>query len=112
MQQLADLVEDEGDGIARLVLGRAVRPLQQGLGQLEAPVAENIPDEAIGRVGRLVELVLGQRGFDFGCRPRRFADDPAVEDFPSLVGSKPWRPRHWFISAKRAAFHSLVAKLR
>ena len=60
MQQLQDLVERPGGSGARLVLGGAVGAGEHRLGQLEIPVAVDVPDEAVGRAGRLVELV----GFD------------------------------------------------
>ena len=55
MQQLEDLIERPGRHRARLVLGRAVRTGQQRLRQLDIPVAIDVPDEAIGRAGGLVE---------------------------------------------------------
>ena len=57
MQQLQHLVAHPGDHRARLGLGRAVRPGQHRLRQLEIPVAIDVPHEAIGRARRLVELV-------------------------------------------------------
>src|SRR5262249_57036105 len=57
MQQLEDFVTRPGGHRARLVLGAAVGALQHRLGQLEIPVAEDVPYEAIGRARRLLEIV-------------------------------------------------------
>ena len=57
MQQLEDLVAHPGRHRARFGLGRPVRALQHGLGELEIPVAVDIPDESVDGVRRLVEPV-------------------------------------------------------
>ena len=60
VQELEDHVAHPGRHRPRLGLGRAVRAGQHGLDQFEIPVAEDVPDEAVDRVRRLVEPV----GFD------------------------------------------------
>ncbi len=79
MEQAGDAVERPGDGRPRLVLGRAVLAVQHRLGELEIPVAEEVPDEAVEHRRGLVELV----GLECrrGCRggARRLGGDPAVE---------------------------------
>ncbi len=79
MQQLHRLVEHEGGRRLRLGLGRGVRALQQRLGELEIPVAENVPDEAIGGIGRIVEAIGFDRRRHLGDRLGRLANDPLVE---------------------------------
>ena len=69
MQQRIDLVEHESGGRARLVLVGAVRALQQRLGELQIPVAEDVPDEAIGGGRRVVEAIGVDRRADL-ARPR------------------------------------------
>ena len=100
-------------GRAGLVLRGASGALQHGLGEFERPVAEHVPDEAIGGDRRLVELV----GLDARPSPRR----PPCAHSPSAhllsvclapAGSNPSTRTQPFISAKRAAFQILVAKLR
>ncbi len=80
MQQGVDAVEHVGDRRPRLGLGRPVlAALQHRLGELEVPVAEHVPDEAVGRVGRVVEAVGFDRGAGLGDRLGGLAEDPAVE---------------------------------
>ena len=81
MQQLEDFIERPGRHGARLVLGRAVGTGQQRLRQLDVPVAIDVPDEAVGSGGGLVESVSLDRLRDLGGRLRRFVRDPAVERF-------------------------------
>ena len=71
VQQLQDFVEHPGRRRARLVLRRAIRPGQHRLRQFDVPVAIDVPDEAIGRAGRLVELVGLDRLGDLARRPSR-----------------------------------------
>ena len=112
MQQLEDFVERPGRHGARLVLGRAVGTGEQRLRQLDIPVAIDVPDEAIGGAGGLVEAVgfdrLGDLGgaFAVSCAIQRLS--VSFADF----GSKPATRAAPLNSTKRAAFHSLVAKLR
>ena len=49
MEQLHRAFEHEGDGRARLFLLGPVLALQDGLRELEIPIAETVPDEAIDR---------------------------------------------------------------
>ena len=113
VQQLEDFVARPGDRRLRFLFRRPVGPEQHRLHQLDIPVAIDVPDEAIGGGGRLVEAIVGDRGGDFLRGFRRLVCDPAVERF--LRGSSD-RSRSTvaqpFISAKRTAFQSLVAKLR
>ena len=55
------------------------RALQHRLGELEIPVAEHVPDEAVGRVGGVVEAV----GLDAPPSPRRTAValSPSIQRF-------------------------------
>ena len=93
MQQLADLIEHEGDRRPRLVLGGAVGALQHRLCELEVPVAEDVPDEAVGRARRLVELVEHDALRDLVDRFRRLAEDPAVERLIDGARIEPGRMR-------------------
>ena len=74
-----DLIEHEGGRRLRLGLGGFVRALQERLGQLQIPVAENVPDEAIGGIRRVVKAIGFDRRRHFGNCFRRLADDPLVE---------------------------------
>ena len=53
--------------------------LQQGLGELQMPVAEDAPDEAIDARGGVVEAVGFDRAGRLRSRLRRLAQDPAVQ---------------------------------
>ena len=53
--------------------------LQHRLGELEAPVAEHAPDEAVGGVGGVVETVGFDRRAGFRDRLGGLAENPAVE---------------------------------
>ncbi len=56
VQQREDLIENIGDRCLRLRPRRtALACLQHGLGEFEMPVAEDVPDEAVGGVGGVVE---------------------------------------------------------
>ena len=79
MQQLEDVVAHPGGHRPRLVLGRAIGALQYRLCQLEVPVAEDVPHEAIGRSRRLVEPVGLDRLGDLACGLLGLVRDPAVE---------------------------------
>ena len=114
MQQRVNLVEHIGDRRLRLGPRRTVlAALQHRLGELQMPVAEDVPDEAIGGVGGVVEAI----GFDRrATSPTALAVSPRIQ---RLSGSRTARgieagdrARQPFISAKREAFQSLVAKLR
>ena len=112
MQELQDLIEHPGRHRARLGLGRIVVARQQRLDQLEIPVAELAPDELVDRRRRLVELVGFERARH---RLRARSVSPMIHLLTVCVadfGSKSRCRTHSFISAKREAFHSLVAKLR
>ena len=84
---LDDLVEHEGHGRprfpARVVAGRF--PLEEGLGEFEVPVAEGVPREAVGAVGRVVEAVGLDRARHLGERLGRLAQHPAVQRQPDLA---------------------------
>ena len=92
MQQLEDFVERPGRHGARLVLGRAVRPGQHRLRQLEIPVAIDVPDEAIGRARRLVEPVGFDRLGDLARGLRGLVRDPAVERLLRRTSDRSPRP--------------------
>ena len=85
MQQLQRLVAHPGDHGARLGLGRAVRAGQHGLRELQIPVAVDVPDEAIGRAGRLVEAIALDRRGDLARRLGKLVPDPLVQ----RLGRKP-----------------------
>ena len=112
MQQPKNFIAHPSGHRPRLVLGRAVGALQHGFRQFQIPVAKNVPDEPIGHGCRFVEPI----GFDgFRDLPRGFAGlvrDPAIERLCRRFGVEARHSTQWFISAKRQAFHSLVAKLR
>ena len=113
MQQLQRLVEHPGGHGARLGGGRLVAAGEDRLDQLEIPVAEDVPDELVDGAGRLVEAVGLERLGDGGERALALAGDPAVERHLRRRRIEVLRRgTQSFISAKRAAFHSLVAKLR
>ena len=59
----------------------AIRPGEQRLRELQIPVAINVPDEAIGRVRRIVEAIGFDRFGNLGGGPRCFVRDPAIERF-------------------------------
>jgi hypothetical protein len=84
---------------ARLVLA-----LQQRLGELQIPVAEDAPDMGVDRARRVVEAVAGQRRVDRLAQPRGLADDPAVDRLRAGGGSKPGRGRSR--SSRRSARRS------
>src|SRR6516225_7209585 len=103
MQQLEDFVAHPGGHRTSLVLGAAVGALQHRLRQFEIPVAEDVPYEAIGCARSLVELIRLDRLGDLAHGLAGLVRDPAAK-----LGTV----AQWLISAKRQAFHSLVAKLR
>ena len=87
--------------------------VEHRLDQLEIPVAERAPDELVDGAGRLVELVGLDAGRDGRRRALDLAGDPAVDGLLDAPWDRsPSARTHSFISAKRAAFQSLVAKLR
>ena len=113
VQQLVDLVEHEGHRRLALGLGRLVVAHEDRLQQFEIPVAEQVPDEAVGSTGRLVETVRGDAVGDVARRARQFGQDPAVDRQLGVVRARTSSLRATpFISAKRVAFQSLVPKLR
>ena len=113
MQELGRLAQHEGRDGARLVLLRPVLALQDRLGELDVPVADDAPDEFVERVGRLVEAEVASAP----CRCVRLAraSSPSIHLLTvslAAAGSKPSGSTAPFISAKRVAFQNLVAKLR
>src|ERR1700730_3004649 len=79
MQELQDLIEHETGCAPGLVLGGSLLPLQKGLHQLEIPVAENIPEEAIGGIGGIVEAIGFDRLGDLPKHLRGLVEYPAIE---------------------------------
>ncbi len=63
----------------RLGLGIAIGSDENRLHQFEIPVAIDVPDEAIGRVGGIVEAIGLDRCRHLARRLRRFMRDPAIE---------------------------------
>ena len=113
VQQFEDLVARPRHHGAGFGLGGAVLAQQHRLGEFEIPVAIDVPDETIDRTGGIVEAIGFDRLGDLARGPRGLMRDPAVQRL-----LRPWwRSKSGgcaqpFISAKRQAFHSLVAKLR
>ena len=71
-----------------------------------------MPDEVIDGAGGLVEAEGFERLGDGGERALALARDPAIDVSLAEAGSKLGARRQPLISVNRAAFHSLVAKLR
>ncbi len=88
-------------------------PSSTGFASSSIPVAIDVPDEAIDRAGRIVEAIGADRLGHFARGVCGLMRDPAVQRLlrrrrlEALSGTA-----QWFISAKREAFQSLVAKLR
>ncbi len=61
-----------------------VLAVEQGLGELDIPVAELAPDKAVKPLRRLVEAIARQRVVQRDPRPRGLADDPAVHGVGGL----------------------------
>ena len=55
MQQLEDLIARPSRGHAGFRLGAFVCAVEERLDEFQIPVAVHIPDEMIGRAGRIVE---------------------------------------------------------
>ena len=111
-------VDQRAARAALLRLGRGLA-LQHRLGELEVPVAELVPGEFVQRGGREVEAVFAQRTVDLRERGGEARDDPAVGDRQLDVADQATARRcrgpsgpPSSISTKRAAFHSLLQKLR
>ena len=112
MQQVQELREDEARARPGLRLRSRVAAREEGLGELEIPVAELVPGEGVERVGGIVEAVaLDRRPGAFG-RLGELAQDPAVDGLAAGRGSKAGSRSQRLSSQKRAAFQSLVPKLR
>ena len=79
MQELGGLAQHEGGDGARLVLRRAVLALQDRLGELDVPVADDAPDELVERGGRIVQPELGDRLVDAVVGARQLAQHPFVD---------------------------------
>ena len=79
VQQFQDLVARPGDHGAGLGLRRALLAHQHGLCEFDIPVAIDVPDEAIDRIGRVVEAIALDRLGDLARRPRGLMRDPAVQ---------------------------------
>ncbi|GJE71505.1 hypothetical protein CHKEEEPN_3051 [Methylorubrum podarium] len=81
MQQLGDLVDQEGDrGLRLRPRGRIdALALQHGLGEFEIPVAEHVPDEAVGGRRRVVEAVDGDGVGHLRHRLGGLGERPGVE---------------------------------
>ena len=86
VEQAQDGVQHPGGGGAGLRPGRAVGTGQHRLGELQIPVAEDIPGEVVDRARRRVEAV-GVEGCGHGAgRTRGLAHDPAVDPALGLRG--------------------------
>ena len=87
--------------------------LQRRLRELQVPVAVLVPGEFVQRLRGEVEAILRELRAHFGDRRAEARADPAIRDRVLDVAAC-W-PQSWpsvFISTKRAAFHSLLQKLR
>ena len=86
MQHVEELIQDPGGRGLGFRLGVFVGALEDGLGELQVPVAERAPGEVIEGVRRLVELV----GLHGPHHPtggfHHVADDPAVDRLPARRG--------------------------
>ena len=79
MQQMQRLRQHPGGRGPGLRLGGLVLGEEQGLRQLDVPVAERVPEEVVEAERRVVEAVALERAGDRGCGLLGLADDPAVE---------------------------------
>ena len=113
MQQLVDLVEHEGRAACAFGLGRLVVAHEDRLQQFEIPVAELVPDEAVGAPAASLKRYAVDAVGDLARGARQFGQDPAVDRQLRVVQARTSSLRATpFISAKRVAFQSLVPKLR
>ena len=91
VQKLEDLVARPGGHRLRLRDCTRRPARQDGLGKLQVPVAVDVPDEPVGRLGRLVETEGVERLGDLAAGLLQFVRDPAVE---RLLGGGRIERRH------------------
>ncbi len=99
---------------ALLRFGRGLA-LQDGLGELQVPVAELVPGEFVQRRRREIEAIVGERAFHLRERRCEARHDPAIGHRQLRVADQVSLARSSLstvISTKRAPFHSLLQKLR
>ena len=81
MQEFQDFIARPGHHRAGLGLGRALLAQQYRLCEFDIPVAIDVPDEAVDRVGRIVETIALEGLRDLARGARRLMCDPAVQGF-------------------------------
>ena len=113
MKQQQDLVEHPVRATLGLGLGRLVAAGKHRLDEFEIPVAEHVPDETDR--ARPPHHCSGAPRWPWSTASRVRATSPAIQRLTvtrGAIGSKSGSRTAPFISQKRAAFHSLVPKLR
>ena len=92
LQQTAGFINHIGNGGLRFRFGRTILAQENRLGQFKIPIAHDIPDEAIGRIRRIIETIGLNRMGDLMRGPCQLTHRPAVQCEFHLMGIKSIHP--------------------